>query len=100
MLKRCIMIFPEFENPKIIDNIRDKYDPLANHVRPHITLVFPFESDIKTDDLRTHISSVLSEIRPFEIILNKITPTNSFEVESVSSRKYNYLLLFIKFIFA
>lgn len=78
MLKRCIMIFPEFENGQTIDNIRSKYDPLANHVGPHITLVFPFESDIKTDDLRTHISSVLSEIKPFEIILNKITPTNAF----------------------
>ncbi|MBK1809117.1 2'-5' RNA ligase family protein [Clostridium sp. YIM B02505] len=78
MLKRCIMIFPEFENSQIIDNIRDKYDPLANHVRPHITLVFPFESDIKTDDLRTHISSALSKIKKFELVLNKITPTNAF----------------------
>lgn len=41
------MIFPKFENIKIIDEIRDKYDPLANHVRPHITLVFPFESNIR-----------------------------------------------------
>ncbi len=48
MIKRCIMIFPQFENIEVIDKIRNKYDPLANHLRPHITLVFPFDSNIKT----------------------------------------------------
>lgn len=78
MLKRCIMIFPKFENRQIIDKIRELYDPLANHVRPHITLVFPFDSEIKTDELKEHISSVLSEFKPFEVILKGIKPTNSF----------------------
>lgn len=78
MLKRCIMVFPKFENGEIIDNIREKYDPLANHVRPHITLVFPFDSDIATGDLKEHISSIVSGITPFELILNGIIPVNSF----------------------
>ncbi|WP_055668653.1 2'-5' RNA ligase family protein [Desnuesiella massiliensis] len=84
MLKRCIMIFPKFENGQIIDRIRECYDPLARHVRPHITLVFPFDSNIKTDELKEHISSVLAEINPFEITLKGITPMNSF-------RKYLFL---------
>ena len=46
MSLRTIMIFPEFENMDIIDRIRDKYDPLARLVRPHITLVFPFENEM------------------------------------------------------
>lgn len=78
MLKRCIMIFPKFENGQIIDKVREQYDPLANHVRPHITLVFPFDSDIKTTELKKHISFALSKITAFEIILNGITSTNSF----------------------
>lgn len=41
---RTIMIFPEFEEMEIIDEIREKYDPLARLVRPHITIVFPFIS--------------------------------------------------------
>ncbi len=40
MTVRTIMIFPEFKNMEIIDKIRNQYDPLANLVRPHITLVF------------------------------------------------------------
>lgn len=78
MLKRCIMIFPQFSNGHIIDKIREKYDPLASHVRPHITLVFPFESDIKTEDLKAHIKTALLDLAPFEITLNGITPTNNF----------------------
>lgn len=78
MLKRCIMIFPKFENLEIINKVRDQHDPLANHVRPHITLVFPFDSDIETVSLKEHISSALSDFAPFEIILSGITPTDSF----------------------
>ncbi len=78
MKKRCIMIFPKFNNLEIINKIREKYDPLANHVAPHITLVFPFESDIEKFDLENHISSVIKDISPFEIILKGITPVNYF----------------------
>lgn len=78
------MIFPKFENGQIIDEVREKYDPLANHVKPHITLVFPFDSNIETNELKQHISSVLAGCKPFEIILHKITPAESF-------RKYLFL---------
>ena len=43
---RTVMIFPEFENMHVIDSVRDRFDPLAKLVRPHITIVFPFESDM------------------------------------------------------
>lgn len=78
MLKRCIMIFPTFENGQVIDKIRGLYDPLESCIRPHITLVFPFDSPIETIELREHLSSVLTDIAPFEIILKEITPTNNF----------------------
>lgn len=75
MHKRCIMIFPKFHNMKIIDNIREKYDPLAKHVRPHITLVFPFISDITTEDLRSHICKCLSGSNTFPIMLKGVIST-------------------------
>ena len=78
MLKRCIMIFPEFSNMDVIDKIRKKYDPLANHVRPHITLAFPFESNIESSQLRKHLEETLSSIRPFPLKLNGIMPVKSF----------------------
>lgn len=78
MIERCIMIFPEFSNVSVIDEIRAKYDPLAHHVRPHITLVFPFQSDISTSELKAHLENVLSEIEPFVITLQGITAAQSF----------------------
>ena len=44
--KRDILIFPKFDNMKIIDKIRNKYDRLSNLVAPHITLAFPFNDKI------------------------------------------------------
>lgn len=78
MLKRCIMIFPEFANMKLIDEIREKYDPLAKHVNPHITLVFPFDSYIDTNELRDHLINKLKGIHPFSIRLKGITPVKSY----------------------
>ena len=43
------MIFPEFDNMDVIDNIREKYDPLAKLVRPHITIgKFENEEQLET----------------------------------------------------
>jgi 2'-5' RNA ligase len=99
------MIFPEFSNISIIDGIRDKYDPLASHVRPHITLVFPFHSDIASNELKLHLENVLSEVKPFDISLQGITPVQSFgnylfleihngrdEIIEINKRLYSGLL--------
>jgi len=66
---RTIMIFPQFENIEIIDAIREKYDPLAKLVRPHITLVFPFDSEITNEELEKVLESCLDDIKSFPIAL-------------------------------
>ena len=49
MSKRAIILFPKFcSNTDLIQDIRDRYDPLASKIAPHITLVFPFESEISS----------------------------------------------------
>ncbi len=78
MLQRCIMIFPHFNNMDVINKIRDKYDPLAKHVKPHITLVFPFESDIDYSRLKKHLEATVSSVDPFVLKLSDITPVRSF----------------------
>ena len=66
------MIFPTFENIDIIDTIRGKYDPVAKDVAPHITLVFPFESEIPTSILMSHVTSKLTHIKPFSLTMKEI----------------------------
>ncbi|WIV12739.1 2'-5' RNA ligase family protein [Proteiniborus sp. MB09-C3] len=70
--KRCIMLFPQFENINIIDYIREKYDPLSSHVRPHITLVFPFESTLSKEDLEDYLKTSLEEIKCFNLSLEEV----------------------------
>ncbi len=78
MKERCIMIFPEFENMSVIDGIRAQYDPLAKHVRPHITLVFPFQSDITTERLELHLTEKLADFYAFPLCMKEITAVQSF----------------------
>jgi len=63
------MIFPEFENIDVINDIRKKYDPLADLVLPHITLVFPFDSELTNEELNLHLKECLSDIQPFKMEL-------------------------------
>ena len=69
MITRTIMIFPEFDNIEVINNIRAKYDPLADLVLPHITLVFPFESDLTNEELKLHLDESLKGTPPFRVTL-------------------------------
>lgn len=67
------MIFPDFENIDAIDRIRTQYDPLCNYVRPHITLVFPFKSDITSCELNKHIKTALLNCNPFQLTMQGFT---------------------------
>jgi len=68
-MNSAIVIFPKFQNIDIINEFRQKYDPLADKIAPHITLVFPFESQISTSELRKHMQQTISDIQPFAIKL-------------------------------
>lgn len=85
---RTIMIFPEFEEMEIIDEIREKYDPLARLVRPHITIVFPFENKMSNNDIAEILADRLEMIHPFELVLNGISKQED--------RFGNYLFLNVK----
>ncbi|GCE08211.1 2'-5' RNA ligase family protein [Dictyobacter aurantiacus] len=73
MLKRAIVIFPESEQIELIQQIREAHDPLARLIPPHITLVFPFDSEISTKELARHMSSAVQNFRPFTLSLRGIT---------------------------
>lgn len=78
MKTRCIHLFPEFKNANIIEEIRKKFDPLATKIPPHITLVFPFDSEFSKEDLQKHLDSTVKNIKPFKIKLQNINARESF----------------------
>lgn len=73
MQERTIMIFPQFSNQAIINEIRKKYDPLYNLVRPHITLVFPFKSSMPNEILSQKLEECLKETASFSLVLQGIS---------------------------
>lgn len=74
---RAIHLFPEFEGLDLIQDIRVKYDPLYTKIQPHITLVFPFFSEITTAELEEHLKQVLDGERCFDIELQNIRAVES-----------------------
>ena len=72
-MKRAIILLPKFNNIDAIQAIRERFDPLAGYIVPHITLVFPFESARSTQELREHIACALLGAKRFPIQLRGIT---------------------------
>lgn len=67
--ERAIMIFPHFNNMEIINEIRKEYDPLAEKVKPHITLVFPFTSELSNAELIEWLNTALKDTESFKLKL-------------------------------
>ncbi|MDP5274940.1 2'-5' RNA ligase family protein [Chengkuizengella axinellae] len=72
-MQRAIHIFPQLQNISLIERLRKKYDPLYGFIPPHITLVFPFESEIPTQKLEQHVRNSLARVHPFTIQLQRVT---------------------------
>ncbi|HZS08837.1 MAG TPA: 2'-5' RNA ligase family protein [Blastocatellia bacterium] len=53
-----------------INRLRSKYDPQADLIAPHITIVFPAPEPVGEQSLAAHISTVLRRWEPFPIRLN------------------------------
>lgn len=104
--QRTIMIFPKFNNIKVINEIREKYDPLFNHVNPHISLVFTFESNLSTIEVKNHLIKVLTNIKPFKLNMGNIIKVDNslgkflfleinegtVEIKEISSKLYTDIL--------
>ncbi|GEK28588.1 2'-5' RNA ligase family protein [Furfurilactobacillus siliginis] len=71
-MQRSILIFPKISDDSDIQRVRNEYDPLAAHIRPHISLVFPFESSATDADIKAAIMMATNGYKPFEIQTTKL----------------------------
>ena len=49
---RTILLFLHNMSIDKIESTREKHDPLFRLIPPHITIVFPFKSNISNDELK------------------------------------------------
>jgi 2'-5' RNA ligase len=73
MTERVIVVFPRFANPEPIHRLRSRFDPLAREIEPHLTLVFPFRSELSAPELERHIARAVKGMQPFSLLLREIT---------------------------
>ena len=73
MYKRVIALFPPPSVLEPIAELRRRFDPLAARMPPHLTLVFPFASDLSLHGLCAHMERATRGIGPFPIRLAGIT---------------------------
>src|SRR5687768_14031042 len=73
MPTRAIVLFPTGDQLGAVEAIRQQYDPLANVIAGHITLVFPFEGDDTAEQLRAHVEASVADVSPFAVRLEGVT---------------------------
>ena len=64
---RDILLFPKFDNVKIIEDIRKDCDELYAVIQPHITIVFPFIDDISDEDLIKNVRNYFKDKTKFYV---------------------------------
>lgn len=73
MIVKGYSFVTKFFNQNFIKAIRAKYDPLADLIPPHVTLVFPFESDVSTEVLSVHLQNSVVGLKPFRLVMTGVT---------------------------
>ena len=73
MPRRALVVFPESDQLTIVEDLRRRFDPLARLIAAHVTLVFPFTSDLSTDALRHHVERGVRGCPPFQVRLEGIS---------------------------
>jgi len=74
--KRYVVAFPKVADAEAwqeILSVRERFDPLARDVPPHLTLIFPFEDALSDTALEEHLRSVLRGFHPFRVTFRDIT---------------------------
>lgn len=72
MTSRAILIQLRFDNIAEIERIRAVHDPLFGKTAPHITLVFPFCSDIRKEHIAEHVNIIAVKNEAFRLKMRGI----------------------------
>jgi 2'-5' RNA ligase len=66
-MERSVLIFPKLATIDAVTAVRRNYDPLAQNIRPHISLIFPFDSPVADAVLMTAVADVIQKTPAFSV---------------------------------
>ncbi len=75
-LRRAIVIFPPSADLVRVEAVRRRFDPLSDSVPAHVTLVFPFDTEISESDLLRHVEVATTGVGRFAIEFNGLSCTD------------------------
>jgi 2'-5' RNA ligase len=68
----CGVIFVSEQVEKAIRGAYDKHNPISSHVRPHLTLLFPSETELRPGEIYAHLERIASETVRFNVGFNGV----------------------------
>lgn len=68
----CGVIFVSEEVERAVGEPYKRCNPIASYVRPHLTLLFPLETELQSSEVYAHFESVTSQVDRFDIRLDGI----------------------------
>jgi 2'-5' RNA ligase/GNAT superfamily N-acetyltransferase len=74
--RRVIVAYPNVADQaawQAVLAVRDRFDPLAASIAPHLTLVFPFEDPMSDDELAAHLRQCTARMPAFDVTFAGIT---------------------------
>jgi 2'-5' RNA ligase len=76
MMRRVLVVFPRIAACDAWSralSFRDRFDPLARRIPPHLTLVHPFSDALSDRALEDHAQAVAGTINSFPITLERVS---------------------------
>src|SRR5262245_18070008 len=76
MMRRVLVVFPRIVACDAWSralSFRDRFDPLARRVPPHLTLVHPFTDALSDRALEDHVQAVAGTLPIFQIKLERVS---------------------------
>jgi 2'-5' RNA ligase len=64
--------FPSFDGIERVEDFRTRHDPTAAKIRAHLTLVFPFGTNLTRLQLETHVRRVASKWPPVPVTFRAV----------------------------
>ncbi|WP_461225922.1 2'-5' RNA ligase family protein [Lacticaseibacillus suihuaensis] len=65
-MQRSVLIFPALTSLDAVTAVRRRYDPLAENIRPHVSLVFPFDSPAPDSSIVAAVAAAAATTPAFD----------------------------------
>jgi 2'-5' RNA ligase len=72
MTQYAVVAFPETDAIELMEDVRRRFDPQVGLIAAHITLVFPFESQLSSMALRSHVAGIVGRVPTFRLQLDGV----------------------------